>query len=164
MSNGVNAQDVTEIVASVWDAFLVDGGPISAIGRAEFEPAMTGSISISGAWNGVVAIGFSAEAARLSAAHMLGIPLEDLRDADVVDAVGELVNVVGGNLKGIVDGPTDLSLPVVARGRNLSEQSSRARDVVDLHFVWAMEPVCIQVIPMTGAPAASAASVGQAIA
>ncbi|MDA8263163.1 MAG: chemotaxis protein CheX [Actinomycetota bacterium] len=158
MSENPNPQDLGEIVESIWEVFLADGGPIRHAERTEFEPAMTASISISGAWNGLVAIGFSAQAARWSAAHMLGIPLEDLRDADVVDAVGELVNVIGGNVKGIVDAPTDLSLPVVARGRSLSEQSSRAGEVIELHFSWADEPVSVQVIPMAGVQAPSAAA------
>ena len=36
-----------------------------------------------------------------------------MSEADVLDAVGEIVNMVGGNLKGIVEGDSSLSLPCV---------------------------------------------------
>ncbi|TIC83622.1 chemotaxis protein CheX [Nocardioides sp. GY 10113] len=42
---------------------------------------------------------------------------EPLDDADLADAVGELVNMVGGSLKSILPGPSALSLPTVAAGR-----------------------------------------------
>ena len=39
---------------------------------------------------------------------------EPLDDAEVADAVGELVNMVGGNIKSLMPGPSALTLPVVA--------------------------------------------------
>ena len=38
---------------------------------------------------------------------------EELSEAEIRDAVGEIVNMVGGNLKGIVEGDSALSLPCV---------------------------------------------------
>lgn len=41
----------------------------------------------------------------------------ELSDSDVADALGEFVNIVGGNIKSALPGPIALSLPLVALGR-----------------------------------------------
>lgn len=47
---------------------------------------------------------------------LLGLePGDDVSDADLVDALGEVANVVGGNVKALVVDPHALSLPVVDR-------------------------------------------------
>ena len=40
---------------------------------------------------------------------------DDVSDADLVDALGEVANVVGGNVKALVVDPHALGLPAVAR-------------------------------------------------
>lgn len=45
----------------------------------------------------------------------------------VTDAAAEIVNMVGGNLKGILAGPSNLSLPAVARGGDLTVESPGSR-------------------------------------
>ena len=47
---------------------------------------------------------------------MFDVEIEEVSPADVLDAVGELVNIVGGNLKGMLPSPTGLSLPSVTDG------------------------------------------------
>ena len=37
-------------------------------------------------------------------------------EADIADALGEIANVIGGNLKSTLPGPSLLSLPVVTTG------------------------------------------------
>ena len=44
-------------------------------------------------------------------------PDEPVADADIVDALGEVANVVGGNVKALVPEPGRLGLPVVAHER-----------------------------------------------
>jgi hypothetical protein len=45
---------------------------------------------------------------------------EFLEDDDVRDAVGELVNVIGGNLKALLPGDTAISTPLVFTSPRLS--------------------------------------------
>jgi chemotaxis protein CheX len=51
------------------------------------------------------------------AASMFDLMAEDLADADLVDAVGELANIVGGSVKSCIDGHARLSLPAVEKAR-----------------------------------------------
>jgi chemotaxis protein CheX len=44
---------------------------------------------------------------------MFAMSEDELSEEEIRDAVGEIVNMVGGNLKGIVEGESSLSLPCV---------------------------------------------------
>jgi chemotaxis protein CheX len=47
---------------------------------------------------------------------MFDVPSPELSAEEVLDAVGELANIAGGNIKGLIEEPCELSLPVVAEG------------------------------------------------
>ena len=55
----------------------------------------------------------------LTRALLAMAPDEAVEDADIVDALGEVANVVGGNVKALVPDPGTLGLPVVAHVRPL---------------------------------------------
>jgi chemotaxis protein CheX len=59
---------------------------------------------------------------------LLGIEQGEASEADIADTLGEIVNVIGGNLKNVLPGPTLMSLPVVAR----SLSPSRVKDAVEV--------------------------------
>ncbi len=58
-----------------------------------------------------------ATAQRLARVLLRVAPGEDLEDDDLVDAFGEVANVVGGNLKALLPVPGTLTLPRVSRER-----------------------------------------------
>ncbi len=66
---------------------------------------VTGCIQISGAWQGAVVLLTTDGFARNAASRMLCIELEDLTSADIQDAMAELTNMIGGNIKSQVPGP-----------------------------------------------------------
>jgi hypothetical protein len=81
---------------------------------------LTACVTIGGAWNGAVSVacsrGFAAHAALTMFGEGEGAPSGD----DARDALGELVNVLGGNFKSAMSSqahePCQLSLPMVADG------------------------------------------------
>jgi chemotaxis protein CheX len=77
--------------------------------------------------------------------RMLALEESDgaVSDADVADAVGELVNMIGGNVKSLMPGPSALSLPVVAAGR--VARSSDSVEVCRLDASWAGDPLLVSV-------------------
>jgi chemotaxis protein CheX len=94
----------------------------------------------------VVTVELDEHVARQLTAEMLAIPSPvEVADGDVADAVGELVNMVGGNLKSIMPGPSSLSLPSVAAGR--AAFGADVREVSRLDVVWRGEPVrvCVHI-------------------
>ena len=61
------------------------------------------------------------------------------------DAVGELANMVGGNIKALMPGSCQLSLPTVAEGRSEALEAARGRLCAHAGLVSGMEParVCV---------------------
>jgi chemotaxis protein CheX len=115
---------VVEIIESVTGAMLGnEAGPVRQanlslpIGETI---GLTAYVTVSGTWNGAVSIHCTHDAARHIGASMFGRPPQSLSDDELRDAVGELCNMVGGNLKSLAasleDGACRLSLPLVADG------------------------------------------------
>jgi chemotaxis protein CheX len=77
---------------------------------------ITASISLTGSWKGAVLVECGQHEAFLFASRMIGIDLPTELNEDVRDALGELANMVGGNLKSILPGGVELSLPSVVWG------------------------------------------------
>ena len=116
----VSASDLTEITIDVWSSFLGER-PEPGIHVPDFTGVrVTGCVHISGTWQGSVLLSGGVCLAEQAAAGMFGVTVEALSDAEVSDAFGELTNMVGGNVKGLLDGQNVLSIPVVTRGADFS--------------------------------------------
>ncbi len=149
--------DVRAVTEDVWLALLGEdevllprlvppGSPFDADG------AWSATVTVSGGWQGAVTIELLEHAARLLGAGMLDLPETELADADVADAVGELVNMVGGNVKSLMPGPSVLSLPAVAAGRAVF--ASDVTEVCRLDLSWRGGPVRVSIhvpVPPPGA-------------
>ena len=104
------------------DAFRsLAGDELAAGGSGGLDPAdeaasITSCVHISGTWDGAVAISCSDRLARSVTESMFGMTDGEAGPADIEDAVGELVNIVGGGLKSLLPGPSVLSLPTVTGG------------------------------------------------
>lgn len=135
--------DVQMVIEEVWSSFLGTDEPL-VVGEA--VPAETGwsaAVTVTGAWEGMISVELPTTVAEEVCRRMLGV--EDTHDEDVADAVGELVNMIGGNIKSLMPGPSVLSLPVVAAGR--MARPSDATEVCRVDAWWAGSPlqVCVHV-------------------
>ncbi len=65
---------------------------------------------------------------------------DDVPDTDFDDAVGELVNVVGGNVKSLVTHPGALTMPMVSGGM---PEMGGMEPVVDACVTWKGSLVCV---------------------
>ena len=77
---------------------------------------ITGAVYYAGPWKGAVLVQCNREQAREFTARLMGIPKPDEINDDVRDAVGELTNILGGNLKPILPHGVGLSMPSVVEG------------------------------------------------
>jgi chemotaxis protein CheX len=135
--------DVQTVVEEVWTSFLGTTDPL-VVGRpADHEAGGSAAVTVTGAWEGMVSVELPTTMAEEVCRRMLGV--EDTVDEDVADAVGELVNMIGGNVKSLMPGPSVLSLPVVAAGR--VARSSDTTEVCRVDASWAGAPVqvCVHV-------------------
>ncbi|MEV6931079.1 chemotaxis protein CheX [Dactylosporangium sp. NPDC051485] len=118
--SGLVDQDLIEIVNEVWDAYLQQPEATAVEDpQAPHPRAITAAVSITGAWEGHVRVLVPPAAAGDITAIMLAMQAGEITDRDVTDAMGELINVVGGNIKNRGAQPAKLGLPVVASGKML---------------------------------------------
>lgn len=110
----VLARDLLEVVESVWTLTLGFEALLPLGSRP--PPAQStwcGCIRVGGAWNGLVKLSMSEALTRRAAAVMFGAPAEGLTHAELTDALAEITNMTGGNVKALLPGPSRLSLPHV---------------------------------------------------
>ncbi|MDY6949952.1 MAG: chemotaxis protein CheX [Thermodesulfobacteriota bacterium] len=100
------------------EAGVMAGGPQ----EGDIEDRIVGSVGFAGKVMGKVNIHLSDAFARVIAASMLGIELEEIEGQEEVDdVVSELSNMIGGQLKTHIAGTglsCELSLPSITRGSN----------------------------------------------
>lgn len=116
MTVTINQDQIVEIAGNVWSSFL--GMSLSEVATppADAGHSATATVHISGGWNGSVVLSCSVVLAKRAAAAMFQVGEENLDDTEVADAFGELVNIIGGNLKCLLPEPSQLSLPTVSLG------------------------------------------------
>ena len=113
---------------------------------AQLIPAsLAASVGISGGWQGQVLFEGSQMFARRAAAVMFDRPTEDVTIDDMHDAVAELTNMVGGNLKSILPGPSKLSVPKFVPTDASSPNVPGAELITQVALVCNAEPIRVSV-------------------
>ena len=85
------------------------------------DDRLTSAVHLSGDWNGAALLECDRRQARSLAGRFLSMEPPDTVDDVVRDVLGELTNMIGGNLKCIVPrGAISLSMPTVVDGTNYS--------------------------------------------
>ncbi len=82
-------------------------------------------VGVAGAWAGTGTVSCSPKEACWLAGQMLGAEFDEMND-EVLDAIGEIANMVIGNIKTNLEdelGPMALSIPTVVSGEHLSTRS-----------------------------------------
>ena len=105
-----------QIISTVFDEML--GMPTSPAGSDDGccdQNRIIASIRISGSTEQLVVVEAPAATACLIGETMFDAEPGTLPEEEIQDAVGEVVNMIGGNVKGIYDGDSTLSLPCVSR-------------------------------------------------
>ncbi|MCF6378406.1 chemotaxis protein CheX [Nocardioides KLBMP 9356] len=135
----VTPEDLQLLGGDVLAAFLLDhdrpGDPDH--GRSGVLHA---SVSVRGAWNGWITLEVSRAAAHDLTRRMLHD--DDVDDDDVRDAVGELVNVLGGNVKSLLVDGCVLGLPEVTDHQHPDQPSV---EICRTELWWADHPVTVRV-------------------
>ena len=126
----------TEIAQIVSDVFLtmlnLEIAPLEE-SQVESASGLTATVQFLGESKGAVMLHCSTEQAIDFTARMIGEPPESLND-DVRDVLGELANVVGGNLKSLFSPGVALSLPLVADGQDYGVRLCEAHKTMTVGF------------------------------
>ncbi len=114
---------------------ITAGEPIAGVTRP-LKSSTTGMIGLAGLYKGVLAIHIPNEVAIAITSSFLGMEVEDVNE-DVLDAVGELANMLGGSVKGILSESgrdIELSLPSTISGEQYNVQFKEDVDIVVIPF------------------------------
>jgi chemotaxis protein CheX len=113
-------EELAQIVESVFAAMM--GLEVIASGTPWFtsEDRLTSFVHLTGDWNGAVLLECDRIQACRFAGHFLSMDTPGTVDDDVRDVLGELANMIGGNLKCILAEGIGLSMPSVVDGTNYS--------------------------------------------
>ena len=141
----VNEEDLAEVAGEVWVSYLDPDGvsPLVPTGDEKQPSEVHASVSISGPWTGHVVYASSTEAARKAAAAFLAMDSSEVSSEDLCDVLGELANIVGGNVKAMLPPGCLLSLPQVVLAPESATKYPNAERISGLYGVWDGEPVSI---------------------
>ena len=88
-------------------------------------------VGIEGNWQAQIFVICANGLAQKIASSMFMIEPDELSEGEIGDAIGELANMLGGNLKGVLPGENTLSLPSVeqADGQAIADLKTSFNDV-----------------------------------
>jgi len=116
----VTHTDLSVICHEIWAAVVgidlhpaTDGSSHEAHARV-----VSGTVQITGDWTGAVTVQVEEPFARTLAASLFMLEVDEVSEEEVMDTVGELANMTGGNVKSTLGGSCELSLPSVTSGRD----------------------------------------------
>ena len=105
-------QEYTQLVCSTLLGYEVN--PIPGSYDEPLSNTVSGSVQITGEWNGSIMLTLSSSLVNLLTETLFSLETGKASIEDKKDAVGELVNMIGGNIKALLPQPSRLSVPLLA--------------------------------------------------
>jgi hypothetical protein len=145
----IDEATIQAIAEESWLALVGDDEFLVPMPGGEPEDALSSWVEIVGPWNGAVVLTCGRATAEELARCLLKEHAPPVLDVeDVEDAMGELANVVGGNVKAVLPGPSVLGLPEVGTAPAAGDPADTCR--VDL--LWRGQSLTITVQSPAEAP------------
>ena len=144
----LDEETVQSIAQEAWSALVGDDEFLVPLPGGLPDDALSSWVDIVGPWNGTVVLttgrGTAEELARcLLAEHAPPV----LDEEDITDGMGELANVVGGNIKAVLPGPSVLGLPEVG----LAPEAGSPADTCRVDLLWRGQSLTVSVQGAAGA-------------
>jgi chemotaxis protein CheX len=143
----VGSTALRDAVESVWNDTL---GLIVDVAPPTFGPRPTGNlmgwVQILGEFEGAVTLQTTEAFMRQAAGVMFAKEAGAVSREELLDALGELANMVGGVLKAQLPGPSLLSLPTVADGESYSLSFPSAGVLGRVELTCVGDPVDVALI------------------
>jgi chemotaxis protein CheX len=104
-----------QIVSSVFqDMLQMPTAAVDSCDPLSGSTRMVASIRITGATEATITVEAPVDTARGIGETMFATQADSLDEEEVRDAIGEIANMIGGNVKGMYEGESHLSLPCVS--------------------------------------------------
>jgi chemotaxis protein CheX len=142
---------ITDLIDEATVQAIADEAWLAMVGEDEVLVPLPGElpadtlsswVHVAGPWKGTVVLTCGRSTAEELTRSLLREHAPDvIEQEDVEDAFGELANVVGGNVKAVLPGPSALGLPEVG----LTPQPGRPADTCRVDVLWRGQPLTISV-------------------
>jgi chemotaxis protein CheX len=133
---------VQSIAEDAWTALVGEDEILLPVAGELTGEVLSSWVDVVGPWTGSVVLTTGRDtAADLTRALLGPAAPEVLEHEDVVDAFGEIANVVGGNVKAALPGPSGLSLPDVGEAPAVRNPE----DVCRIDVLWRGQPLSVSV-------------------
>lgn len=137
-------EDIREIAASIWETLFSLPLTSEPDAGAMSEPVVTGCVHIEGEWNGAVMLQCDSALAGTLAGELFRSPMPS--PDEVRDTVGELTNMLAGNIKALLAEPSRISLPTVALGADYALTVVGAEPISVVAFRCADAPLLVTLL------------------
>ena len=146
-------RDIDCLTKEIWSSML---GLELHSSCVESEPApaqnrLTGCVHLTGAWYGTVLVQCSAAMARRVTSIMFGLDSAPPEQELISDALGEVTNIAGGNIKKLIPGICQISSPMVLEGGDYNIRTPGSRAIKEVKFECEGERVAVIVLERQGA-------------
>jgi chemotaxis protein CheX len=138
----IDEPTIQSIAEDAWTALVGEDEILVPLPAQLPADVLSSWVDVVGPWTGTVVLTTGRETAADLTRALLGehAPAE-LDDEDIADAFGEIANVVGGNVKAALPGPSALSLPDVGDAPDVRNPA----DLCRVDVLWRGEPLSISV-------------------
>jgi CheY-specific phosphatase CheX len=137
--------DIIEIARSILESMFDLPLDEAATPTLDLRSTVTGCVHIDGAWNGAVILQCPMVLATRLTVEMFQGPSSPEAE-EVRDAIGELTNMLAGNVKGLLPEPCRISLPAVALGSDYRFSVVGTVTVASVPFSCAGHPLVVTLL------------------
>ncbi len=124
----------TQIIGDVFRTMLGLTIERAADGVSSDASPVTGAVYYAGAWNGALLVECTLEQSFQFTQRLMSIEPPTSVNDDVRDALGELANMIAGNLKAVLPAGVAISMPSVVEGTDYSLRICGGNDVSRMTF------------------------------
>ena len=142
----VTEDQVVEIIRAVWaDTLNLDLDRVqNGVPSSQF--AMSAVVQVTGSWQGATTVHCSERLAGAIAAAMFGSEPGTSTEDEMRDALGEVVNMIAGNMKVLLPPGCQISLPTVVEGSDYHLVIPGSSKVLDIPFISVGQPLSVRVL------------------
>jgi chemotaxis protein CheX len=143
----VGEEQICTLTKLAWTTVLKTAvKPVDTPGTLGGGKFVAAKVKVIGSWNGSVMVGCSYALAKRAAGKMFDMPAESISPDELRDAVGEMANILGGNVKTLIAGKCRLSLPSVSEVDDQSVFAASEKDRMNVWFESEGERFVVQLL------------------
>ncbi len=142
--------DLARIVVSVFQTMLELEITATETAGAPAADGLTAAVYFAGAWKGAVLLECTRPQAFEFTHRLMAIDAPEAINDDVRDALGELANMLAGNLKSVLPHGIGLSMPSVVEGTDYSLRVCGGSLIDRMAFTGELGVVWVTVLEMLG--------------